>query len=99
VQRFDVILMDLQMPVMDGLTAMRRIRARERAENRARTPIVAVSANAMTHQVEEALAAGADAHVSKPIDPAALLTAIAELCAGPEEAAEPSAATPIAAPA
>jgi signal transduction histidine kinase/ActR/RegA family two-component response regulator len=85
-QRFDIILMDMQMPVMDGLTAMRRIRAAEAAEGRAPTPIVAVSANAMTHQVEEALAAGADAHVSKPINPAALLATIADLCLEPDEA-------------
>jgi signal transduction histidine kinase/CheY-like chemotaxis protein len=81
VARFDVVLMDLQMPVMDGLTAIRRIRAVERELGAERLPIIAVSANAMIHQVSEALAAGADAHVAKPIDPGALLCAIGEVCA------------------
>lgn len=75
--RFDVILMDLQMPVMDGLTATRTIRAWESATGTSATPIIVVSADAMTHQVEEALCAGADGHVAKPITPAALLKAVA----------------------
>lgn len=85
--RFDAVLMDLQMPVMDGLSATRTIRAREAALGRPRIPIIAVSANAMTHHVEEALEAGADAHVSKPIDPALLLTQLMKLCEG--EAPDP----------
>ncbi|RAK57758.1 ATP-binding protein [Phenylobacterium deserti] len=80
-QHFDLVLMDLQMPVMDGLTAIRAIRQRQADEGLPPIPIIAVSANAMTHQVEEAVSAGADAHVAKPIDPAALLAAIAELAA------------------
>ncbi len=87
-QDFDAVLMDLQMPVMDGLTAIRTIRARERVQGLARTPIIAVSANAMTHHVEEALKAGADAHVSKPIDPGALLTQLMTLCGDEEPAAQ-----------
>ena len=85
---YDAVLMDLQMPVMDGLTAIRTIRARERVQGLARTPIIAVSANAMTHHVEEALKAGADAHVSKPIDPGALLTQLMTLCGDEEPAAQ-----------
>jgi signal transduction histidine kinase/AmiR/NasT family two-component response regulator len=65
---FDIILMDIQMPEMDGLTATRNIRDEEIATGRARTPVVAVSANAMTHQVKEYLDAGMDGHVAKPIE-------------------------------
>ncbi len=65
---FDVILMDIQMPVMDGIAATRAIRAREAASGRARTPIIALSANALVHQVKEYLAAGMDCHVAKPIE-------------------------------
>jgi signal transduction histidine kinase len=65
---FDVILMDIQMPVMDGITAAKAIRAAELAERRPRTPILALTANALVHQVEEYLAAGMDGHVAKPIE-------------------------------
>ncbi len=65
---YDVILMDIQMPEMDGITAAREIRKMEAAQNRPRTPIVAVSANAMSHQVDEYLEAGMDGHVAKPIE-------------------------------
>ena len=65
---FDIVLMDVQMPEMDGLSATRWIREREAATNRFPTPIVAVSANAMTHQVQEYLAAGMDGHIPKPLD-------------------------------
>ncbi|HMO42738.1 MAG TPA: response regulator, partial [Phenylobacterium sp.] len=65
-------LMDVRMPVMDGLEATRRIRAREQAEGLAPTPIIGLSADAMAHQVEALLAAGMDAHVAKPIDAARL---------------------------
>jgi signal transduction histidine kinase/AmiR/NasT family two-component response regulator len=65
---FDIILMDIQMPEMDGLTATRMIRDEEKTSGRARTPVVAVSANAMTHQVKEYLEAGMDGHVAKPIE-------------------------------
>ena len=69
---FDVILMDVRMPVMDGLAATRAIRAREDATGRPRTPIIGLSADAMAHQVEELLAAGMDDHVPKPIEVARL---------------------------
>jgi CheY-like chemotaxis protein len=64
---FDVILMDLQMPVMDGMAATRAIRAAERQAGRPRTRIVAVSANCMPVQVKDCMAAGMDAHVPKPV--------------------------------
>jgi len=69
---FDAILMDIQMPVMDGIAATRAIRAAEVALGRPRTPIIALSANALTHQVNEYLDAGMDAHVAKPIELAKL---------------------------
>ena len=63
---FDLILMDVQMPVMDGPTATRTIRARERMIGR-RTPILALTANAMAHHETEYRAAGMDGLVAKPI--------------------------------
>jgi signal transduction histidine kinase/AmiR/NasT family two-component response regulator len=70
---FDLILMDIQMPVMDGVAATRLIRETEaqsqgRDGARRRTPIIALSANAMTHQVKEYLGVGMDLHVAKPIE-------------------------------
>lgn len=76
---FDLILMDVQMPEMDGVTATRIIRAAEAAGARAPTPIIAVSANAMTHQVEEYLAAGMDGHIAKPLDIAQLAETLSVL--------------------
>ncbi|MDO8323696.1 MAG: ATP-binding protein [Phenylobacterium sp.] len=73
---YDLILMDIQMPVMDGIDAARAIRAAEREQGRPRTPIVALTANALSHQVEEYLAAGMDGHVAKPIEIAKLYEAI-----------------------
>jgi signal transduction histidine kinase len=65
---YDVILMDIQMPVMDGIAATLEIRRLELEQRRVRTPIVALSANAMVHQVKEYMAAGMDGHVAKPIE-------------------------------
>jgi PAS domain S-box-containing protein len=65
---WDLILMDIHMPEMDGPTATRRIRAAEIASGRPRTPIIALTANAMTHQIAEYLAAGMDGVVTKPIE-------------------------------
>jgi signal transduction histidine kinase/FixJ family two-component response regulator len=73
---YDLILMDIQMPVMDGIDAAREIRELEAAEGRRRTPIVALTANALTYQVDEYLAAGMDDHVAKPIEIAKLYEAI-----------------------
>ena len=83
----DVILMDIQMPRLDGVAATRRIRAEEAALGRARTPILALSANALTHQVEAYLAAGMDGHVAKPIELTKLQAALEEALAGSEIAA------------
>ncbi|MBS0361908.1 MAG: response regulator [Proteobacteria bacterium] len=73
---WDLILMDVQMPVMDGPTAAMKIRAAEAASGRARTPIVALTANAMSHQVAAYADAGMDGHVAKPIQAAELFAAL-----------------------
>lgn len=76
---WDLILMDVQMPNMDGPTATRTIRQRETDQGLVRTPIIALTANAMVEQVESYLAAGMDAVVSKPIDLKRLLTTISDV--------------------
>jgi len=78
---WDVILMDVQMPVMDGTEAATIIRRREAEMGRAPTPIVALTANAMSHQTESYLALGMDAVVSKPFDIKHLLATIDKLTA------------------
>lgn len=73
---WDVILMDIQMPVMDGVSAARAIRAREAASGRSRTPILAVTANAMSHQTPEYFAVGMDDVVPKPLQAMDLFAAL-----------------------
>ncbi|MGH7248626.1 MAG: ATP-binding response regulator, partial [Pseudomonadota bacterium] len=73
----DVILMDIQMPVLDGYGAVRMIRRFEAENNLARTPIIALSASALDESVRLSIAAGCDLHVSKPVKRATLLDAIA----------------------
>jgi CheY-like chemotaxis protein len=80
---WDVILMDVHMPVMDGPTATALIRRQELETGRARTPIVALTANAMAHQVETYLAAGMDDFVAKPIEIGRLIEALDHACAEP----------------
>ncbi|MEA1650915.1 response regulator [Nitrospirillum sp. BR 11164] len=84
-RRYDVVLMDVQMPVMDGLTASRRIR--EMGEMA--LPIVAMTANAMASDRERCLAAGMNDYVSKPIDPDQLFTVLARWGQGRTEAGGP----------
>jgi signal transduction histidine kinase/CheY-like chemotaxis protein len=81
---FDLILMDLQMPGMDGLAAAAEIRAA--CELNRATPILALSANILPEQVEACLAAGMDDHIGKPIDPAELIDKIARWTARREAA-------------
>jgi signal transduction histidine kinase/ActR/RegA family two-component response regulator len=76
---FDVVLMDIQMPVMDGLTATQKIRLVEREESRPPTPVIILSANAMPEHIEAGKAAGADRHLAKPISALELLNVIAEV--------------------
>ena len=75
--RWDVVLMDVQMPVMDGMAATRRIREIEAAEGRARTPIIAPTANALAHQAAEYTAAGMDGLAPKPIQIEQLIAVMA----------------------
>ena len=79
VQEFDVVLMDLQMPGMDGYEAMRRIRAIEAESGRARTPIIVISAHTRPHEMAEAKLAGADHHLGKPVDIPTLLATMDEV--------------------
>jgi len=69
---FDLILMDCNMPVMDGFEATRRIRALEQQEKLTPVPIVALTAHALDHIKQECFAAGMDGHLSKPFDVAQL---------------------------
>jgi CheY-like chemotaxis protein len=71
----------MQMPVMDGLTAMRTIRAADSAARRFPVSIWALSANALPEHVAASLAAGADGHLSKPVSAQALFDALEEACA------------------
>jgi CheY-like chemotaxis protein len=75
---FDLVLMDVQMPVMDGYEATRTIREWEVSERLPRTPILALSAHAMEEAFEKSLEAGCDVHLTKPISKAVLLQAIAQ---------------------
>jgi CheY-like chemotaxis protein len=82
---FDAVLMDIQMPVMDGLEATAAIRAFEVQNGRRRTPILIVSANAAPENIAAGRAAGADGHLSKPVTAARLLDALAQLGDSGEE--------------
>lgn len=73
---FDVVLMDMQMPEMDGLKATRAIRALELTAQLPRIPIAMLSANAMQEHVEQALDAGCDVHIAKPVSPESLVKGI-----------------------
>jgi CheY-like chemotaxis protein len=79
--QYDLVLMDRQMPVMDGLTATRAMRAWEEANGRKPTPIIALTAAALSGDREICLAAGCTAYLTKPIERGALLRAIGEYTA------------------
>lgn len=76
---FDLVLMDMQMPGMDGLTATREIRLHEAALGAPRTPVVMLTANALAEHVEAARAAGADRHLAKPFSAEDLLSLLTDL--------------------
>ncbi len=89
--RFDLILMDMQMPVMDGLTATARIRAMEKSMQRTPLPIIMLTANAMPEHRAEARAAGADHYIAKPVTAEGLIAGI-EAALNPPDDARSSAA-------
>ncbi len=78
---FDAILMDIMMPVMDGLTAARTIRALKRPDA-VSIPIIAVTANAFDEDVQKCKDAGMDEHLAKPLDIQKAVEVIASLCKG-----------------
>jgi signal transduction histidine kinase/ActR/RegA family two-component response regulator len=84
---FSAILMDIQMPVMDGLTATREIRRAERATGRPATPIVIVSANGQPEHIQAGRDAGAQLHITKPVAPQTLVDALNVVLAGETELA------------
>jgi PAS domain S-box-containing protein len=89
-QNFDLILMDVQMPVMDGVETTRRIRKSARLGAKSRIPIIAMTAYAMTGDREKFLAAGMDGYVSKPVEKQALRDALDKvLSAGRRESFRP----------
>ena len=71
--KYDLVLMDMQMPVMDGIAATRAIRSNAKLRN---LPIIAMTANVMAHDIEQCVGAGMNDHVAKPIDPDALFAAL-----------------------
>jgi signal transduction histidine kinase/ActR/RegA family two-component response regulator len=85
---FDLVLMDMQMPVMDGLTAVREMRRLEALHGRPRLPVIMLTANAMPEHIAEALAAGADLHLGKPFTVQALFEAMDEAFANASDAEE-----------
>lgn len=85
--QYDIVLMDVQMPIMDGLTATQTIREYESENGLKHTPIVALTASALAQDVERSLQVGCDVHVSKPVSKSVLLQAIYdELNIQPQEA-------------
>ena len=84
---WDLVLMDIQMPVMDGLEAVALIRAEEARAGRPPTPVIALTANAMSHQIEEYVAAGMSGCVAKPLEFALLVEAMSAALGGASAAA------------
>ncbi len=76
-QQFDCVLMDVQMPVMDGIEAVRRYREHERVNHSGHVPIIALTANALTGERERCLAAGMDDYLAKPFQRRKLLSLLA----------------------
>jgi len=81
-ERFEVVLMDVQMPEMDGFQATRAVRAGERLTG-THVPIIALTAHAMTGDRERCLAAGMDAYVAKPVEAVKLFATIEQLAPDP----------------
>ena len=86
---YDLVLMDIQMPIMDGYAATREIRSWERAANAARIPIVALTAHALIGAAGESLEAGCDGHITKPVERKDLVEAIAKFARRPADPPTP----------
>jgi PAS domain S-box-containing protein len=84
--RFDVVLMDVQMPIMDGLEATAELRVREQRKGSARMPVIAVTAHAMRGDRERCLAAGMDGYISKPFQQSSLVAEVDRVLAGAQAA-------------
>ena len=85
-ETWDIVLMDMQMPIMDGEEAVKVIRAREAESGAARTPVIALTANTLSHQVQRYLANGFDEVVAKPIQLEHLVSAMMRAMEAAEEA-------------
>jgi two-component system, sensor histidine kinase len=97
-REFDIVLMDISMPVMDGVEALREIRFLERERGAGSgVPMIAVSAHAMSQQIDEYLQAGFDGYITKPVKPAELHLEIARVIESYRDAASPAVAAPGAA--
>ena len=99
-EKFDIILMDVQMPEMDGLESTAAIRADEKRRGRERTPILALTAHAMKGDRDRCLRAGMDGYVTKPIKPRELYEAMESLTNSPDQKAgasmpEPASSEPL----
>jgi signal transduction histidine kinase/DNA-binding response OmpR family regulator/HPt (histidine-containing phosphotransfer) domain-containing protein len=89
-RRYDLVLIDIQMPEMDGLTATRTWRRIETARGLPRTPIVVLSANAFESDRQRSAEAGCDEHIAKPVRKAVLMKAIARWTTRPEDSVSPA---------
>lgn len=88
---FDIVLMDMHMPVRDGLSATRAIRAFEKGALRAPTPLIMLTANASPEHISASLAAGANSHIAKPFTAANLISEVLHLVGEDEADIEASA--------
>ncbi len=93
-QPYDLVFMDMQMPVMDGLTATRELRRFEAETGRPRTPIVALTANAYDSDLQDSAGAGCDVHIAKPFTREQLLEALARFALAPAPRGTVAAAAP-----
>jgi CheY-like chemotaxis protein len=82
-EKYDLVFMDVQMPIMDGYTATREIRKWEREQGRKETPIVALTAHAMKEDVQKSLDAGCTDHLTKPIKRATLMEVVQKYTKAP----------------